>query len=194
MRLYLIRHGETEANFNKTHSGWGDVMLTEVGKEQARNIGCVLKKIPFDKIYSSDLTRAKDTRKLALPDAEAELCPTIREINVGVLARRPVSECEAEFGEAYINNKKGYNYTPYGGESYEEFSARVRSFLDMVAQSPYEKVAAFCHGGFIYCILEVITGCRNNKRLFACDNCGVTVIEYNGDSWKLIIWNYTGEL
>ena len=194
MRLYFIRHGQTEANFNKTHSGWGDVMLTEVGKEQARNIGRVLEKIPFDKIYSSDLSRARDTKELVLPGKEFELCPTIREINVGFLARRPVDDCIAEYGEDYLKNKKEVNYKPYGGESYEEFCTRIREFLDMIEKSPYERVAAFCHGGFIYCMLDIITGIFNNRKAIACDNCGVTVIENNGDGWRLITWNYTGEI
>ena len=90
MKLYLVRHGQTEANLNRTHSGWGDVCLTEKGREQARRIGKILEKIDFDKIYTSDLSRAVDTGRLALPDREAELCKTVREINVGNLARRRI--------------------------------------------------------------------------------------------------------
>lgn len=194
MKLYLIRHGQTEANFHKTHSGWGDVMLTVTGKEQARRIGRVLEKILFDKIYASDLSRARDTKELALPDAEYELCPMIREINVGTLAGRPVADCVAEYGDEYIQNKKAVNYKPYGGESYEEFRSRVRSFLEMMENSPYEKVAAFCHGGFIHTALDVVMGKFNDRSTLVCGNCGVTVFEYDGKGWKLITWNYTGEL
>ena len=143
--LYLIRHGQTEANFNKTHSGWGDVMLTEMGKEQARRIGRVLEKISFDKIYSSDLSRARDTKELALPGVECDLCPLIREINVGSLAKRPIADCIAEYGDEYIQNKKDFNFKPYGGEDHVEFCTRIGEFLAMLERSPYDKVAAFCH-------------------------------------------------
>ena len=194
MKLYLIRHGQTEANFNKTHSGWGDVMLTETGKEQARKIGRVLERMTFDKIYASYLSLARDTKDLALPNAEYELCPMIREINVGSLARRPVIDCVAEYGDDYIQNRKSINYKPYGGESYEEFSSRVRSFLEIMEKSPYEKVAAFCHGGFIQTALDLVMRRFNDRSTLVCDNCGVTVIEYDGNNWKLITWNYTGEL
>ena len=194
MKLYLVRHGQTEANLNRTHSGWGDVCLTEKGREQARRIGKTLEKIDFDKIYTSDLSRAVETGRLALPDREAELCKTVREINVGNLARRPIADCEAEYGEEYIHNRKTHNYKPYGGESYEEFRSRVRSFLEMMENSPYEKVAAFCHGGFIHTALDVVMGKFNDRSTLVCGNCGVTVFEYDGKGWKLITWNYTGEL
>lgn len=194
MKLYLIRHGETEANFNATHSGWGDVKLTLRGEAQARRVGKVLEGVHFDKIYSSDLLRARRTRELALPDADAELCTLIREVNVGRLSKRPVADCIAEWGDEYLKNKKAFNFKPYGGESYEEFCGRIREFLSMTENSPYEKVAAFCHGGFIHKTLDVITGVRNESALFACDNCGVTVLEYNGERWRVITWNYTGEL
>jgi broad specificity phosphatase PhoE len=194
MRLYLIRHGQTEANFNKTHSGWGDVKLTETGRDQAERTGSIIKDISFDKVYCSDLSRAMDTRKIALPDGDAELCPLIREVNVGSLARRPVVDCIAEYGDEYIQNKKNFNFKPYGGENYDEFCARIREFLSMLEKLNYEKVAAFCHGGFIHHTLDVVTGIRNDKSFFACDNCGVTVLEYNGERWRVSIWNYTGEL
>ena len=110
MKLYLIRHGQSEANFNKSHSGWGSIGLTEEGIYQAEKIGAILKSIPFDKVYSSDLLRARQTQKIALPDADAELCSLIREINVGSLAQRLVTDCVAEFGDEYIRNKKNFNY------------------------------------------------------------------------------------
>ena len=194
MKLYLVRHGQTEANLNRTHSGWGDVCLTEKGREQARRIGKILEKIDFDKIYTSDLSRAVETGRLALPDREAELCKTVREINVGNLARRPIADCEAEYGEEYIQNRKTHNYKPYGGEDYAEFGKRIREFLSMVESSPYEKILVFCHGGFIQHSLDAITGTYNNRAVFTSDNCGVTVYEYDGNAWKLITWNYTGEL
>lgn len=194
MKLYLIRHGQTEANYNRTHSGWGDVDLTSFGEAQARKIGKALETVSFDKVYSSDLTRAKRTRELALPGVETELCPLIREVNVGDLSRRPVADCIAEFGEEYIQNKKAFNFKPYGGENYEEFCTRIREFLGMIEKSPYERVAAFCHGGFIHHALDIVTGIRNDKAAFSSDNCGVTVLEYNGERWKIVTWNYTGEL
>ena len=194
MLLYFIRHGETEANSSKTHAGWDDTMLTEKGKEQARKVGKALKDISFDKIYSSDLSRAKDTKELALPGADAEICPIIREINVGSLAKRLVVDCVAEYGETYVENKKRLNFKPYGGESYEEFRARAMDFLDMMEKRPHEKVAVFCHGGIVQAVFDIVFGVFADRASLICENCSVSVFEYNGERWKLKTWNYTGEL
>ena len=194
MKLYLIRHGQSEANFNKAHSGWGDVGLTAEGRAQAEKIGAVLQNIPFDKVYSSDLLRARQTLEIALPNAEAELCPLMREINVGFLARRLVNDCIAEFGDEYIKNKKNFNYKVYGGENRDEFCERIREFLNILEDMPYERVAAFCHGGVIHHVLDVIMDVTNDKSFFANDNCGITVLEYNRSGWRVVTWNYTGEL
>ena len=63
MKLYLIRHGESETNKNGLWTGWLDVPLTEQGKEDAASASKIVSSVPFDKIYSSDLSRAIDTVK-----------------------------------------------------------------------------------------------------------------------------------
>ena len=70
MKLFLIRHGESENNFNKLYSGQCNPKLTELGKRQAESIRPILEKVDFDAVYSSDLVRARETCGIALPDAE----------------------------------------------------------------------------------------------------------------------------
>ena len=43
MKLVLLRHGESEANFENYWTGWLDVALTEKGMEQARTAGQKMK-------------------------------------------------------------------------------------------------------------------------------------------------------
>lgn len=61
MRVYVIRHGESETNLNKKWTGWLDVHLTDKGKDDAKKAGDFLKNIAFEKIYASDLSRAVET-------------------------------------------------------------------------------------------------------------------------------------
>ena len=68
MRVYVIRHGESETNYKKQWTGWSDVHLTDKGKEDAKKARDFLKHISFDKIFASDLVRAVETAKIALPD------------------------------------------------------------------------------------------------------------------------------
>lgn len=83
MRVYVIRHGESESNLKKIWSGQFDAKLTEKGKEDAKKVGEVLKGVSFDKIYTSDLSRAMDTAKIAIPDCSFETSPLLREVDMG---------------------------------------------------------------------------------------------------------------
>jgi probable phosphoglycerate mutase len=57
-RVYIVRHGETEANRQGIIQGQMDTALNEVGVEQARMVGEFLKGVRFDRALSSDLSRA----------------------------------------------------------------------------------------------------------------------------------------
>ena len=83
MKLFLVRHGQTTANVDKIYAGQTDVMLTEAGREQAMAIRPILENFQFDKVYTSDLTRAMDTQALALPFEDPIRTPLLREIDVG---------------------------------------------------------------------------------------------------------------
>ena len=66
MKLFLVRHGQTTANQQKIYAGQTDVLLTEQGRQEAESIRPILEKFTFDRVYSSDLTRARRTAE-ALP-------------------------------------------------------------------------------------------------------------------------------
>ena len=194
MKLYLIRHGQSVANLNKIHSGWGQFGLTEKGQEDARRAGRLLEGVRFDAVYSSDLLRAMETQQLALPDAHAERSMLLREINVGNLSGKPFEELYLELGEGYLEDRRLFDFSKYGGEAYEQLYARIRSFLDFLEESEYESVAVFCHGGWINTMIDVITGFRTYRPQFKCENGSISVFEFKDGAWALKLWNYTGKL
>lgn len=194
MKLYYIRHGQSEANFLKMHSGWSQVSLTEQGRLDALRARRSIEGVKFDKVYSSDITRAIETQQIALPEANAERSALLREVNVGTLAGRLVEDCYAEMGEEYAANRQNLDFTAYGGENHSDLCARVRRFLDILEASEYENVAAFCHGGVIQATIDVITGSNTARKFFACENCSVSVFELKNNKWTLSLWNYMGKL
>ena len=84
MKVFMIRHGESETNRNGLWTGWLDVSLTEKGREEAVQVGKMLSKINFDKIYVSD-------PEIALPTCEYETVSALREVNVGNIAGKPLN-------------------------------------------------------------------------------------------------------
>ena len=75
MRLYIIRHGETDWNAKKLLQGGSETVLNEKGRRLAVLTGEALKDISFDKVYSSPLHRAMETAQLVVGDRDVEIIP-----------------------------------------------------------------------------------------------------------------------
>jgi hypothetical protein len=65
LRIYLARHGETDWNVEHRLQGCTDTALNATGRQQAARLAERLKGIHLDAIYSSTLTRSRDTAEIA---------------------------------------------------------------------------------------------------------------------------------
>ena len=179
MKLFLIRHGQTQANVDKVYAGQQDVPLTEEGRRQAKAIAPIIGDIPFDRVYSSDLSRAIDTQKIALPNAEGIRTPLLREIAVGSAAGYPFGQLPGK-EPGWMPSKCATAYREFGGEDQNMLCDRIRKFLKELEEDPCDNVAAFVHNG----IMGVL---RTN-------NCGINVFDFDGTKWRLLAWNYKGDV
>ncbi len=82
MRLWLIRHGETQANVDGLYSGHAPTPLTARGIEQAQNLHTLLHDVSFDLVLCSELERAQHTARLVLSDRQhpVHIIPELNEI------------------------------------------------------------------------------------------------------------------
>jgi 2,3-bisphosphoglycerate-dependent phosphoglycerate mutase len=92
MEILLIRHGESEGDILQVHEGRADLLLTDRGRRQAREMAKVVKeKYMPELIWSSTLKRARETAEIL--DSETGIAVIeedgIREFNNGVLAGLP---------------------------------------------------------------------------------------------------------
>ena len=193
--LYLVRHGQTVANATNTHAGHLDSPLTELGREQAAASAHLLTGIDFDTVFSSDLVRAKDTCAIFLPHHSPILRPDIREISVGALENQNRVTAREKYGDTHIATMQNFDYSAFGGESYQEFSQRVLGFLNEVATGQHGKhVIAFCHGGIIHVAVRHVLNCAEQLPPLAVTNCSVSVLHFNGQKWFLRAFNRTPDL
>ena len=184
MKVYIVRHGESEANKNDLWSGWLDVALTEKGKQDAMSAGKILSGVSFDKIYSSDLSRAKNTAEIAISGCEYETSPLLREFNAGsITGKKHDIISDEEKAHASING-----YSAYGGESIHELEQRVLEFMHKLETLDCENVAVFSHDGFLRSFLDMVINARTERKNICCHNCTVAIFEYNGEWWALNSW------
>ncbi len=184
MKVYVIRHGESETNAAKRWTGWYDVNLTEAGKNDARKVGEFLKNVSFDKVFASDLKRAVQTANNAVHNCCPEKSALLREIDVGNLAGKPLDCLTNEQREQVA--KKGYS--EFGGESRADFCARVDKFKSQLETLDCDNVALFCHAGWVRTMLDIVVGMCLPRKSICCNNCAVAIFEYSDKEWKLYSW------
>lgn len=184
MRVYVIRHGESENNLNGRRTGWYDTPLTPKGEQDAAKASRIIRGIPFDKIYSSDLSRAQKTAQIALPDCSYETTPLVREINVGTLANQPASVLN-DAQRAYTLQ---HGFADYDGETREQFRDRIGKFMTQLESLQADNVAVFAHAGCLTTMLDFVMETALPRKRFYCNNCCVAVFEYDAGNWALHSW------
>lgn len=192
MELYIIRHGESETNKLGMHCGWANVSLTPLGHEQAKVSGRLIKHINFDKVYVSDLDRAKQTAEDALPGYTYIFTDKLREINVGRLSYQSSVTCMEKYGKVYLEAKSKHDFRDFEGESSEQMKERITSFLqEMETLKDVKNVAIVAHEGTAHCILSYTLGYDIMRKSIELDNGAVSRFSYESGTWKLKTWNYT---
>lgn len=185
MKLYLIRHGQTDWNLEGKIQGSYDSELNETGIMQAKELSKKILEanIKFTKIYSSQQNRALKTAMILSENTNVECIPVngLEEINLGDWEGLSWSEVKAKFPkdyeEWYINRR--YTKAPRG-ESYQDMLERVLSAIHKIINTNSDDVVIVTHGAVIMCLQFYITNTPFNELMkFKIDN--TTITEFNSD-------------
>jgi len=147
LTLYFSRHGETEANLAKRFSGKKNTPLTTRGREQAHEIGLVLKRelgeAPTIAMVASPLQRARTTMEivretLGLPREGYGTDPRIQEIDLGQWDQLTDAEARA-LDPAYYDRRvvDKWDVPALGGENYAQVAARLTDFIGGLTQDTF---------------------------------------------------------
>ncbi|MBQ7387154.1 MAG: histidine phosphatase family protein [Clostridia bacterium] len=180
MKVYVIRHGESETNERRCYTGYFNAPLTEKGREDAKFAAEVLRNVEFDRIFASDLDRAIETCKIAT-GKEPETDELIREISVGRLENFPYDNIPAEDRVKYFQ----IGYADFGGESKDDFKLRIRHFMEKLERLDCDNVAVFSHGGWLIAMLGIVLDANLSHSNIRCTNCAVGIFDYSDGKWLL---------
>jgi 2,3-bisphosphoglycerate-dependent phosphoglycerate mutase len=119
-KLVLLRHGQSDWNLENRFTGWTDVGLTDLGRQEAHTAGRQLREngFTFDLAYTSVLKRAIQTLWIALEEMELEWIPVINawqlnERHYGALQGLNKSEMAVKYGEAQVKIwRRSYDVPP----------------------------------------------------------------------------------
>ena len=192
-RLCIVRHGETAWNAEHRVQGQLDVPLNAIGHAQALAASKVLGIEKFSAIYSSDLSRARQTAeptatRLAM---KVFLDPDLRERHYGIFERLTYAEVKKMFPRDYARfEARDPDYAFRTGESLKDFSARSIAVISRIAERhPGESVLVFTHGGILDKLYRYVTGLPlSAERTFGIPNAGLNRIELVADKWQIRAW------
>lgn len=142
LRLFVMRHGETQWSLSGQHTGRVDIPLTARGQEEARGIGERIRGIEFSSVFVSPLERARHTCELAGCGEQAQVEADLIEWANGDYEGRTRAEVCAQ--------RPGWNLFRDGcpnGEMPEQISARADRLINRL-KSVDGNVGLFTHSHF----------------------------------------------
>lgn len=199
MKVYFVRHGQSE--LTETKHQLPKTPLSKLGMKQANAIAKRFNNLPIEVILSSVYTRAKQTAQKIysiknVPIIESEL----------LIERKMPSEF---YGKAVddpsiipIHNtiREHFYDSSWHYEQEENFydlQKRAKDALALMTSQKKEHIAVVTHGYFLtFLLFLIILGDDADPKYFrmfrdhtANSNTGLTLCEYNKDTWKLLTWN-----
>lgn len=175
MKVYLLRHGETEYNVLKKYQGARDIPLSEKGRGEL-----VRADISPRTVYVTPLCRTEQTAEILFPDARLIPVPDLREMDFGVFE-----------GRSYLDMADDPDYRAWvdsgcedkipGGERRKEFCRRVCTafapLVDRALEDGEEVLVVLAHGGTQMAVMERYALPRKSYFQWIAPNAGGFVLD-----------------
>lgn len=189
MRLYIIRHGETDWNVQRRFQGRSDIPLNEEGRRLARITSEALNDVPFARIYTSPLKRAYETAMLIKGERDIPVMiePRIIEIGFGEYEGLCCGKDNYNIPDpAFMNffDKPEAYKPPRGAEGIDELRARTADFLQEIVHNKdmeNDIILVSTHGAALRGLLSNINniGIPDFWKGGVHKNCAVTIVDVN---------------
>ena len=179
--IYLIRHGETQANRDGVFRGRGEVPLSPAGQKQARELQARFASLAVQRVFSSPLQRAAQTAAACFPGRAVELQELLNNLDLGRWSGRRKKEIaveEPELWRRWLDEPERMSFP--GGESLAAVKARARHFNRLLAAAGEERIAVVSHRSVLKALLAEALGLGGKWFWkFHLDNASVTVLRHD---------------
>ncbi len=160
MRLWLIRHGETQANVDGLYSGHAPTPLTARGIEQAQNLHTLLHDVSFDLVLCSELERAQHTARLVLSDRQhpVHIIPELNEMFFGDGRDIIVTSCKKMPKTIARGAIMTGTPSPRTVKDFRQFQ-RVERFIARLSEyQHYQNILVVSHQGVLSLLIARLIG------------------------------------
>jgi broad specificity phosphatase PhoE len=191
--ILLVRHGRTEWNETHRFQGRTDIPLNDTGFLQAEKTARRLAAWPMDVLYTSPMTRARQTADaIAAPHRKTPVVlDGLVETDFGVWESRyyeKVGKEESELMRAWLDDP--FFHVPERAETWEAIRARVEGAMEIVFRSDYRRVAIVSHGGVMRALFAILLKLDPHTVWnLRTSNCGLSGIEVRKRQTSLVFSN-----
>ena len=180
MKLYIIRHGQTDWNVQGRIQGRQDIPLNAAGRSQAQMLAKGMEKRPVTAIYSSPQLRAMETAMALAGNQGVEVIPLpeLVEIGYGDWEGRTASDIltkERKLYEEWWQHPA--TVAPPGGETLNQVDARCKKAWERIKGEIKGDTAVVAHGGTLaHFIVHLLEGQPDAAEIVV-GNASITTIE-----------------
>lgn len=169
--IYFIRHGQTDWNVELRFQGQQDIPVNDIGREQARRNGRVLRGLVerpdgFD-FVASPLSRTRETMQIiraemGLDSAVFQTDSRLMELNYGDWEGTTLEEMQRAYGElSKVRNRDKWNFVPPGKKA-ESYAMQADRFAPWLAEIQRPTVCV-THGGILRCVWNIVGGLSSDE-------------------------------
>lgn len=197
--LLFIRHAQSVWNADGRWQGQANPPLSETGRRQAKLLAQRLQTWKIERLYCSDLERAKETATIVgrALDLVPVIDPAWRERGIGALEGLTAEEIEARFPDIWAKRFDGPMDAIPGAESSADLFDRVgRACASLLAQHEGETIAVVSHGGTILASLSHLLGLAHNgyTQLVGGDHTAIHRVNVRDGRARLTLLNDSAHL
>ena len=172
MRIYLIRHGETDWNRDLRFQGRQNIPLNDSGRAQAAAAALAMQNVPLNLIAVSPLDRAQETARIIARyhvDTPFITDADLIERDYGLLSGLPKDALEQFQAEG----------KPTLAEPLEELSLRAYTAVQKYASLPHDHILIVSHGAWINALVGYLTNFALGSNKTWLKNGGITIVNEN---------------
>lgn len=195
MKIYLIRHCESEDDVLDCYGGCADFNLTSKGIETAKEYSGHISNLGIEKIFSSPYKRAKKVASIFNEQLNCgiEIMDDLREMNTYGVMSGVNKSLAKEIFSLLLNREEYKEYGYYkgksfeGGESVENFDNRVRNAFSVITNKSCNTVAIVTHSGVFRSVYKTIL--NQNKKILTIEDVATIEMEYRNGEYFVISMN-----
>lgn len=193
MQLHLIRHGQTDWNSERRVQGQSESRLTELGIQQARQLGENLRQVHFYQVFCSSSLRTRQTAEQVFPHHEGAIqyLDELREIHMGPWEGHLYDEVESQYPDSFRHFwNEPHLFNVSGAETFYDLQLRAIHTIDGIAvRHPEKQIAVVSHGALIKSVLCHVENLPMDQLWTPphMHNCAHSIIEFDAEGNRRII-------